>query len=102
MAGTRKVGASAKQAGNRGMGRKKGVPNKATAAIKDMIIGALHGAHPEGGMAYLIEQADKNPTAFMGLVGKVLPLQIAGDADNPLKLVTVVELIAPGLHESAD
>lgn len=68
---TRKVGEIA--AGNRGKGRKKGVPNKVTAAVKDMILGALSDA---GGREYLLRQADENPTAFMTLVGKVLPLDV--------------------------
>lgn len=72
----RTVGESAaKAAGNRGKGRKKGVPNKNTKALKDMILGALAGA---GGEGYLIEQATANPSAFMALVGKVLPMTIQG------------------------
>jgi hypothetical protein len=31
---------------------------------------------PTGGRDYLRWQAEKNPVAFMGLVGKVLPLQV--------------------------
>lgn len=54
-------------------GRKKGTPNKDNAAIKSMIEQALSKA---GGVDYLTRQADENPTAFMGLVGKVLPMQV--------------------------
>lgn len=61
--------------GERRGGRQKGTPNKADATIKDMVIKALHGA---GGVEYLVEQAHANPTAFMSLVGRVLPLQLAG------------------------
>jgi hypothetical protein len=71
MTEARKIGASAKQAGNRGLGRKKGTPNKINAALKDMILGALSDA---GGQAYLAGQAAANPNAFMALVGRVLPL----------------------------
>lgn len=56
-------------------GRKPGVPNKFNASIKDMILGALKDV---GGRDYLAEQARANPVAFLGLVGKVLPLQLAG------------------------
>jgi len=35
-----------------------------------MILGALDD---KGGREYLARQADENPTAFMALVGKVLP-----------------------------
>jgi hypothetical protein len=66
-------------AGHKTGGRQKGTPNKMTAALKDMILTALEEAHEEGGVAYLREQAEKNPTAFLTLVGKVLPLQLTGE-----------------------
>lgn len=64
-------------------GSRKGAPNKNTAAIKDMILEALNRV---GGVEYLMECAkdDKSKTAFLGLVGKVLPLQITGDGGGPV------------------
>lgn len=59
----------------KGRGRPKGIPNKNTTAIKDMILKALEEANPGGGVEYLKDQAEKNPVAFLGLVGKVIPLQ---------------------------
>jgi hypothetical protein len=38
----------------------------------------------KGGVAYLVTQAESSPTAFMTLLGKVLPTQVTGDPDNPL------------------
>lgn len=61
---------------NAGKGRRKGVPNKTTAAVKDMILQALNEAHEGGGVAYLKDQASKNPTAFLTLVGKLIPLDV--------------------------
>jgi hypothetical protein len=55
-----------------GRGRPKGSPNKVGAAIKEMVAQALDEA---GGIEYLVERAKDNPTAFLTLVGKVLPLQ---------------------------
>lgn len=68
-------------------------PNKNTAAIKDMILEALHGV---GGVEYLMECAkdDKSRSAFLGLVGKVLPMQITGDGGGPVETVTRIELVA--------
>lgn len=62
-------------------GRTKGTPNKVNAELKDMILGALSD---EGGREYLRVQAKENPTAFLSLVGKVLPMTVQGDAQNPL------------------
>jgi hypothetical protein len=56
-----------------GRGRSKGVPNKVTGELKDMILKALDGA---GGVEYLQRQATENPNAFLSLVGKVLPMTV--------------------------
>ena len=79
-----------------GKGRPKGVPNKSTIAIKEAILAALDQA---GGVEYLTRQADENPTAFMGLIGKVLPLQVVGDKDNPLALA--VQMIERRIVDNA-
>lgn len=63
-------------------GRRKGTPNKLTGELKSMILSALDGA---GGVDYLQRTADSHPAAFLSLVGKVLPMQVAGDPDNPLQ-----------------
>jgi hypothetical protein len=70
---------------NAGKGRKKGVPNKVTGQLKDMICGALSDA---GGQAYLTERAldPRTASAFLTLVGKVLPLQVTG-ADGGAVLI---------------
>lgn len=65
-----------------GKGRPKGTQNKLTKQVKEMILGALDDA---GGQDYLARQADENPTAFLTLVGKVLPLQLTGDGGGPIE-----------------
>ena len=67
-------------------GRQKGTPNKVNAALKDMILEALSDAHEEGGVAYLKDQANKNPTAFLSLVGKVLPMQVTGEGGGSVRI----------------
>lgn len=69
-----------------GGGSRKGIPNKNTAALKDMILQALDGV---GGVAYLQEQATENPAAFLTLIGKVLPLQVTGKDSGPLTVHVV-------------
>ena len=75
--------------GKAGPGRPKGVPNKATTAIKDMIVAALDKA---GGTTYLYQQAIDNPVAFMGLLAKVMPTQLTGD-DGGAVLVEIARRI---------
>lgn len=66
-----------KRGGRRpGSGRKKGTPNKFTGALKDMVLRALNDA---GGVEYLVKQARSTPGPFLALVGKLLPLNVAGD-----------------------
>jgi len=66
--------------GKAGPGRPKGLPNKTTAMLKEAILLAADRAHPEGLVGYLQAQASASPTAFLSLLGKVLPLQLHGAA----------------------
>lgn len=65
-------------------GRKKGSVNKTTATLKDMILEALER---KGGVEYLMRVADNEPTAFVSLLNKVLPMQVSGDANSPVQMV---------------
>ena len=71
-------------------GNRKGVPNKNTAAIKDMILTALSNA---GGAEYLERRANdpRTASAFLGLVGKVLPMQVTGENGDPIGLSLTVK-----------
>ena len=77
-------------AANAGKGRPKGVPNKSTKALKDMILAALDTV---GGPSYLVAQASANPTAFLTLIGKVLPMTVVGDPDAPIKHKVTIEFL---------
>ena len=62
-------------------GRKTG-GSKAQINLRNAILGALEAVN---GVEYLINVAKKDPRTFCALLGRVLPLQIAGDAANPIR-----------------
>lgn len=84
-------------------------PSKVTHALKEAILLAAEQAGGEGGVVeYLTRQAEREPAAFMSLLGRVLPLTLQGDKDNPLqveltnassKLRTIVEGMAERVEE---
>lgn len=67
-------------------GRPKGSPNKTTAILKDAILQAATDAGGGNLVEYLKIQAIETPGPFLALLGKVLPLQVVGDSENPLRI----------------
>jgi hypothetical protein len=67
--------------------------NKVNGEVKAMILAALEGV---GGVAYLMERAQdpRTASAFMAMVGKVLPLQVTGANGGPVETVARIELVA--------
>ena len=83
-----------------GPGRPKGIPNKNTGLIREMIAQALDEV---GGVKYLAERA-KDPrtaSAFLGLIGKVMPVQVTGGDGGPIQ-VARIELVAMGNDNGKD
>lgn len=79
------------------MARPKGSKNKVTAAVKDMIEGALTEL---GGQEWLVKQARKSQRgaiAFMALVSKLVPrdLHVSGQ-------LSLEQLIAGSYEQPAD
>jgi len=72
--------------GNAGKGRPPGSLNKITRDIKEMVVGALMA---EGGVKYLRQQARENPTAFIALCGRVMPLQLTGSETEPISIFLI-------------
>ena len=64
-------------------GRQPGSVNKINADLKEMILGALSDV---GGRDYLALRAKDTPAAFLTLVGKVLPMQLAGEGGGPVTI----------------
>jgi hypothetical protein len=73
-----------------GPGRPKGSQNKLTSDVRAMVRKALEGV---GGVAYLKAQALENPSAFLTLVGKLIPHEIVGDPDRPLVVTRIEHVI---------
>lgn len=72
--------------GNAGRGRPKGSLNKTTVAAKEAIQLAAEGL---GGTERLIAWAQEDPlnerAFWASIYPKLLPLQVVGDPENPLK-----------------
>ena len=65
-----------------GAGRKRGVPNKLTAHIRE----AVENAFVEvGGEDYLVKVAKEDPRTFCTLLGKILPTQVDAQVDQPIQ-----------------
>ncbi len=87
MNGTTKV---VKNSGKRkppaaGRGRPKGSLNKVSSSIKQMILEALETA---GGLNYLAEQAQTNPSAFLALLGRLVPAEVRAELAGSLTVGT--------------
>ena len=69
-------------------GRQKGSVNHLTQELKEMVLCSLHAV---GGIEYLKKQALKNPSPYLSLLSKILPLKVQGDPDKPLIVTPVTE-----------
>lgn len=66
----------------RGPGRPKGSKDKVPGLLKDQVLEALHLAGDgKGAVEYLRKQAHMNPAAFLSLIGKIIPAQVALQAE---------------------
>ena len=81
--------------GKPGPGRPKGMPNKTTALLKDAILKAATEAGQGSMVDYLKARAIDTPGPFLSLLGKVLPMQIAGTDENGNPSEIVIRVIKP-------
>lgn len=70
--------------GTPGPGRKKGVPNKTTIAVKEALSLAFEGV---GGVIALQEWANDNRTEFYRIWAKLLPTEIKADVPGGITVV---------------
>lgn len=59
-------------------GSRKGIPNKITSEVREMIRRALDDA---GGVEYLVSVSRSHPQAFLALVSKIVPAEVSITAD---------------------
>lgn len=77
--------------GNR-KGRPKGSRNKMTQTVRDAIAEAAEGLGGHKGLIAWAKKDDKNQFAFWtSIYPKLLPLQVRGDAANPIQIVHRME-----------
>jgi hypothetical protein len=84
-----------------GPGRPRGSQSKITVALKDAILAAGEAAGGEGGLvSYLTMLARDNSSAYAGLLAKILPTQLAADAESNgragVQVVFRREIVWPG------
>lgn len=76
--------------GQAGPGRGKGTPNKTTRLLREAIILAAEAVGDEKGkgelVGYLQWIAKKYPDLFCTLLGRVLPMQLIGPSDGPVRV----------------
>jgi hypothetical protein len=85
---------------NAGKGRRKGVPNKTTSAIKDAALIAAtelgsDGSGKQGLVGYFKMLGMTEPRAFAGVLARIIPLQVAGDPNNPIVTEIVQRIVDP-------
>ena len=65
-----------------GAGRKRGVPNKLTANVREAVQNAFLEV---GGASYLVKVAREDPRTFCTLLGKILPTQLNAQVEQPIQ-----------------
>jgi hypothetical protein len=87
-------------AGRKTGGRQAGTPNKLGGTAKENIANVFTRL---GGVQGMVEWAEENRTQFYQLYGKLLPLQVAGDEQNPLTVVqkVILEPLSDDRQDSA-
>jgi hypothetical protein len=81
----------------RGPGRPKGSPNKVTAAAKDAIAQAAEKLGGHNRIVAWAKEDPKNEAAFWSTIyPKLIPVQLSGDADNPLEMTIRQIALVPG------
>lgn len=85
-------------------GRKAGIPNRVTTALKEAIILAAaavgrDGSGKDGLTGYLVRLAKTEPRSFAALLGRVIPLHIVGSVDHKHRELRTADEVKKELAE---
>jgi hypothetical protein len=81
-----------KGSGGKRKGRPPGALNRMTRTVRDAIAEAAEGLGGHEGLVAWAKKNDKNEFAFWtSIYPKLLPLQLRGDAANPIQIVHRME-----------
>jgi hypothetical protein len=74
-------------------GRKKGITNKMTKTLKEMLMGSLDAV---GGQEYFERQAEANPVAYMTIIGKLIPSELKAEIDAKTDSTLTINIMKYG------
>ena len=79
----------------KGPGRPKGSQNKVNKAAKDAIADAAESLGGSARLGAWVQEDPANEKAFWTTIyPKLVPVTLSGDAENPLNVVSKIELVA--------
>jgi len=64
-----------------GPGRPKGVRNRFNEELKQVILDGLHNTNDEGLFGFVRDTATDTPTAGLAILGRLIPVSMAGTVD---------------------
>jgi hypothetical protein len=77
-----------------GPGRPRGVPNKFTGDLKEAILAGVNGSNEQGVAGFVLDLSLDTPTSAAALLGRLIPVNMAGALDGTLIVRHVDETAA--------
>jgi hypothetical protein len=74
-----------------GPGRPRGVPNKFTGELKEAILAGVNGSNEQGVAGFVLDLSLNTPTSAAALLGRLIPVSMAGTLDGTLTVRHVDE-----------
>ena len=74
-----------------GPGRPRGVPNKFNGELKEAILAGINGSNEQGIAGFVLDLAIDTPTSAAALLGRLIPVSMAGALDPNLTVRHVDE-----------